>query len=161
MRIERLIYQAPLPEENREGGFDIIVSEEVEAFGRKTRHVEGPHTPEVIEKRYGLSLAQVVGHVTAQMADERDKAMRKSVELEDVAAGAKAAAAIAAAQRDEAVQNMALAAQAALDARVAQSKAEQNARTLGAELERLSQPAAKEGPANPILNALTFGLAGR
>lgn len=159
--VEEFLYRGRDPEHERgqESTFHVTLAQFVEGpDGKRQQLKAGPLTPEqAVEK--GFALPRILDEIAQTALLERDaaKARAEKAETERDVAKAEWTEMSAALKRAEELKETA--------ARVAGDLAREKQEAVERELALIAQLdaaiAKPEGPANPLLHTLTFGLAGK
>lgn len=121
-KLERFVYQAFIPAENRGGTYDVILSQEATMpSGKVVTDYEGPMTPPAAEK-LGVTLAEISANINASALAEMTAANAAKAQ-----ADTDRDAALAAQQQAEADRDAAIAAGTTLLAQLQQAQTEATA----------------------------------
>lgn len=142
--IDEFLYRRPIPEEKRGGTYHVVLN--------LSGKLVGPMTADAAAAQ-GFALPDILAEINAAAHGElqAEQAAREAAQSEKAAATAEAV---------EATKLATAAVQKAAQAIAERDAAITLASDLQKQLDAAKAEAVEVGPANPVLNAITFGLLG-
>lgn len=153
--IYEFLYRGPIAAEKRPSAWHVILAEEVTSFGETKLNTKGPMTPEQSEAA-GFPLSAVLAEINTTVMAERDAAQKATADETEAHNATKAVVQ----QLSDQLANVAVVAERALDQVAEHSATIDDLKAQIAAAAEVSEPA-DASPSNPVLHALTLGLAGK